>query len=194
MCSPVGHVLASLIIGRRFAQVNPSGQSKLGKGYFLFCMVSAVAADFDFFVGWALGDINGYHHLGSHSVFFAMGYGILIFIVVALLGLNAHEKYRWTVSGTLIYLSHSILDFYSQDDSEPRGLQLFWPISDQFYYAQNPVFPKFLHDTTGGDMWGMVVGLFNWHNLITVIFETVAFTIIFLLVVGSGRLFRSVNK
>lgn len=170
MCSPVGHTLAAVAI--------TLGRSKthypLGIREYLYVLVTGIFADFDFFIGWVYGDVNGYHHLGSHSLFAVIAYALVTYIVVR--RFRALDYARWiSATGGLIYLVHVVLDLLSTDISEPRGMQLFWPFSDQFLISPVTPFPRFLHETTGADMIGMVVGLFNYHNLTTILFESLIF-------------------
>jgi hypothetical protein len=41
--------------------------------------------------------------------------------------------------------------------------------SQQFYAFPMFLFPPFRHDTVGSDMMSMVVGVFGWQNLTTVL-------------------------
>ena len=171
MCSPAGHSIAALAIG-----LSRGGQL-FSWQYIVFCIFSGNAADLDIFLGWVLGDINKFHRLGSHSIAASLLFGVLVYFTVQYLGTFAKIKNRanqmkWAVSGMLMYLSHCLLDLVSLDDSHPVGMQLFWPVSDQFYSAPFTIFRSFLHNTVGSDMWGMVVAMFSWHNLVTVIHET----------------------
>jgi len=146
MCSPVGHALAALSIG------TARGNVVITPSYIVFCLFSGIAADLDFLVGWALGDINGYHRLGSHSLVAAGSYGLVAGIVCALWYGNGYKARVWGATAGLGYLSHIILDMLSRDESNPVGLQLFWPFNEAFYSSPIFVFPKFLHETEGGDI------------------------------------------
>ncbi len=172
MCSPVGHSLAALAIGISRNRILFSYR------YVLFYVFSGNAADLDLLVGWILGDINKFHRLGSHSIAAAIIYGGVIFFVsrsdsTAAKIKHRQNRIRLAVTGAIIYLSHCLLDLISQDHTQPVGIQLFWPVSEQFYFAPFTVFRSFLHHTTGSDMWGMITGLFVWHNLVTVVQESV---------------------
>jgi len=171
MCSPAGHSIAALAIG-----VSRNRQS-ISWQYMVFCIFSGNVADLDIILGWMLGDINKYHRLGSHSITAALVFGVLVYFAVKIFNAVAKSETRinqkgWAVSGALIYLSHCLLDLISLDDSQPIGMQLFWPVNEQFYAAQFTVFRSFLHNTVGNDMWGMILEMFSWHNLVTVMHET----------------------
>ncbi len=165
MCSPVGHAIAALGVGAT------QGKADLTLCYVLFCLFGGLAADLDFLVGWYLGDINGYHHLGSHSLMAAGCYGLGAGLLYFFISGNVGKARAWGVSGGLVYLSHLVLDMISRDESSPIGMQLFWPASPVFYASPVFVFPKFLHETEDGDMTGMVAGLLNWHNLFAISVE-----------------------
>jgi membrane-bound metal-dependent hydrolase YbcI (DUF457 family) len=172
MCSPAGHSIAALAIG-----LFRSGHA-VSWQFVLFCIFSGNAADLDIILGWLLGDINKFHRLGSHSITASLIYGVLVYFVLQFcrstaIFTNRQHRIKWAISGSLMYLSHCLLDMVSLDDTDPVGLQLFWPISEQFYTAPFTIFRSFLHNTVGSDMWGMVVAMLSWHNLVTVIHETV---------------------
>jgi len=171
MCSPVGHSLAAIVIG------TTAKNNRLTLNYLAFCVFSGCAADLDFLIGWYLGDLNGYHHLGSHSIFAAILYGFIVYGAGRLFSRTqeAGRLSTWPLAGGWIYLSHIALDWLAEDNSEPVGLQLFWPLSDQFMASPVFLFPRFIHEAEGADIVGMIVGLFNRHNLTAVIIETVVF-------------------
>ena len=54
----------------------------LTPSFIAFSLFCGIAPDLDLLVGWALGDINGYHHLGSHSLAAACVFGFLVLLVV----------------------------------------------------------------------------------------------------------------
>ena len=183
MCSPVGHCLAALAIGIKVEK------KQLTLKYFSFCVFSGCAADLDFLVGWYYGDLNGYHHLGSHSIFAALLYGLIVYVALRNFG-NSHnpdEPSIWPVAGGLMYLSHIVLDWLAEDTSEPVGIQLLWPLSEQFMASPISIFPRFMHEADGADVLGMFVGLFNWHNFTVVIIEIVIFLPLVLMTLWSKR-------
>jgi inner membrane protein len=179
MCSPVGHSLAALVVGIT------ARSDRLTLGYFMFCVFSGCAADLDFLIGWILGDLNGYHHLGSHSLFAAVLYGLVVYGVVRLFRrYQEADKSSFVLLplvGGLMYLSHIVLDWLAEDNSAPVGLQLLWPLSDRFMASPVFLFPRFIHEAEGADIAGMFVGLFNWHNFSAVIIETIIFLPLLLL-------------
>ena len=181
MCSPVGHSIAALAVGCG------ATQSRLTWQFVLFCLVSGNAPDLDMLIGWAAGDINGYHHLGSHSLFAAMLYGMLVYAVISLLTRDTGIRMRYATSGFLIWVSHVVLDMLSEDHSEPVGMQLLWPFSQEFFAFPFSPFPAFHHDTIGGDMAGMIIGLLSMDNAVTVFHEVMILGPLLLLVLWARR-------
>ncbi len=176
MCSPVGHALAGLIVGAG------RKHEKLTWPLLIFCVFSGNAADLDLVVGWMLGDINSYHHLGSHSILASLVYGLMVYLILAVFGWSSSDRIKWAVSGGIIYFSHIVLDTFSADGSAPIGLQLFWPLSTEFYASPVFLFRAFLHPTVDDDMAAMIYGIFNWHNLGTVGLEVLILMPILLIV------------
>lgn len=168
MCSPVGHSLAALIVGSALSQNRKPW-------FWLFCLISANFADLDFAIGWVLGDLNGYHHLGSHSLFAAALYALLVYLVLAVLSSNKPVRLCMAALGGVLYLIHLLLDLLAVDESPPFGMQLLWPFSQDFYISPISLFPKFLHDAQGSDVIGMIIGMMNRHNLNTILIEIMVF-------------------
>ena len=167
MCSPIGHIIAACAVGVACTR------NQLTPAYLVFCIFSGIAPDLDLLVGWALGDINAYHHLGSHSVVAALLYGLLVYVFARTITKDHGQAKGWAVSGTLMYTSHVLLDYLAADSSPPFGLQLLWPFSREFFISPVSVFMKFMHDTQGADMWGLISGMFVVHNFYAVVLETV---------------------
>ena len=185
MCSPVGHSLAALVIG------TTKKSNRLTLNYLVFCIFSGVVADLDFLIGWYMGDLNGYHHLGSHSVFAAILYGFIVYGMIRFFKRpeEAEKLSSWPFLGVLMYLSHIVLDWLAEDNSEPVGLQLLWPLSDQFMASPVSLFPRFVHEAEGADILGMVANLFSRHNFSVMILELAIFLPLLLLMLW--RKFRT---
>ena len=103
----------------------------------------------------------------------ALLFGLLVRVVVGMVSGNLGQARGWAVSGTLMYASHVLLDYLAADESPPLGLQLMWPFTDEFFISPVSVFMKFMHDTQGADMWGMISGMFIVHNFHAVVLESV---------------------
>ena len=167
MCSPVGHSLLALGVGAL------QGKSGAGRCWFAFCLFAGIAPDLDILIGWAMGDINAYHRLGSHSLFAALLFAAITWSTITVLSPGFPDRSRWTRTGFSIYCSHILLDLVTFDGSEPVGMQLMWPFSDAFYTAHFMIFPAFRHDTVGGDMLLMIRSMTGPENLRTVAVELV---------------------
>lgn len=165
MCSPVGHSVLSLGLGAM------QSNRCMSYGYVAYCLFAGVAADLDFLVGWALGDLNGYHHLGSHSLFAAVIFAGFCWLLLSRTSMSEKHRKTWVRSGFSIYLGHLFLDLVTFDGAEPVGLQLLWPFSNEFYVSAFILFPAFRHETQGGDMIGMLGSVFGRANLATVALE-----------------------
>ena len=181
MCSPLGHSLLALGLGAL------QGRTGDGRAWLGFCLFTGIAPDLDILVGWALGDINGYHHLGSHSLFAAMLYGLLTWLAIPLFPPGLPDRMRWARAGFVIYCGHILLDLVTFDGSEPVGMQLMWPFSDAFHIAHFTIFPPFRHDTVGGDMLLMIDSMTGPENLHTVAVELLVLVPVLLLCVFLRR-------
>ena len=166
MTSPVGHSLGGYIFaGREIhrAAKNDSTWVILASGVLI--VFSANAPDLDFLVGAALGDFNGYHHRASHSIV-----GTLIFTAVMVL---VGRMFKWpsprlAIMGGLAYASHLMLDLFTRDSAAPFGMQLFWPMSEQFYIAPQQLFLKIDHGGMSSTMIQALPSIFSRHNLFAV--------------------------
>ena len=82
--------------------------------------VLANAADFDFFLSFALRS-RGWHRGFTHSLVFALA--VFICLLLAL----GRRRAREAVAFGLAYASHALLDFATTKDG--GGLELLWPFS-----------------------------------------------------------------
>lgn len=163
MPSPVGHLIAGHIV---YSVQNPHFPNKYVLVGVLF---SALAADLDFLPGVMLNDPNRFHHGITHSLGAACFYGVALWGVL---------KY-WRVSRALLlallftsaYASHLVLDFFSVDTSDPRGIPLLWPLVHTYYSAPVPLFLN-VQRPHGGTA-SLLAGAFSSHNLLTVLWEVV---------------------
>src|SRR5438093_11306221 len=90
--------------------------------------------------------IPGTHRMGTHSVMAAA----LVFIVAAVVTrkvtplrasrFGGQARWRTSVICGAAYASHLLLDWLGADDSPPRGLQLFWPLTSEWYISGLDVF------------------------------------------------------
>lgn len=163
MPSPIGHLLAGYVVysirGERF-------QNRLALLGILF---SAVAADLDFLPGLVFGDPNRFHHGITHSIGAACFYGVAMWV-----GLRYWQVSKASLLALFFasaYGSHVVLDFFSVDTSEPRGIPLLWPFVDTYYIAPTPLFLDVRRHH--GGIVELLAGLWSRHNFLAVLWEVV---------------------
>lgn len=139
--------------------------------WLLFLAFSGIAADFDFLPGLLVGDINRWHHQGSHSLLAAMCWGLLTCAFVALLGYRQRRLVIATGLSTLAYASHLLLDCLTTDTREPRGIPLFWPFSDAPWLAPVTPIPGVSHGVPGDSLGTVLLAVFSKGNLLGALIE-----------------------
>jgi membrane-bound metal-dependent hydrolase YbcI (DUF457 family) len=81
----------------------------------------ALLPDCDFLLVWVFGLAHDWHRGFSHSMAFALSFGVLL---TALWG---RHRLREVAVCTLVLMSHGLLDTLTTIDG--RGVELFWPFS-----------------------------------------------------------------
>ena len=151
MPTPVAHSLAGITIALLTSRKRP-----VDPKFFAASAVAASFADVDFGISFLLG--RNVHHYFTHSIGFT-----LLFAGVAYLTARAFARDRPAFDALVLgvaYLSHILLDLLSEDTAAPYGLQLFWPLSGEFYISPILVFD---------DIWrGTLAKLFGLHNWLAV--------------------------
>ena len=165
MATPLGHGLIGLALGRT---LRPTGSLRDSRRWYAFAALAAMAADLDFLPGLLIGDINRFHQFASHSFAAAIACGVVVGLL-APRGLK--ERIRLAVTGTVLYASHLVLDFFNRDIRAPFGQPLFWPISDHHYHAGITIFRGVQHGGPGQTLVVVVQELFSWHNVWTMCVE-----------------------
>jgi membrane-bound metal-dependent hydrolase YbcI (DUF457 family) len=135
MPSPIGHALAGLasawaadlVPGDRAWRTAPRSASlfrRAGNGLTLLCAGLGAAADLDhLFVA---------HRTITHSV----GAVIFVGLFAAALAANAHRPIaRIAVMCATAYSTHLLLDWLGADAYPPRGLQILWPFSHEWFIS-----------------------------------------------------------
>jgi membrane-bound metal-dependent hydrolase YbcI (DUF457 family) len=119
-------------------------------------VIAASFADVDFGIGFLIG--RNVHHYFTHSIGFTV-----LFTVAAYAISRAFSRDRPAFDALIVgvsYLSHIFLDMFSKDTAPPYGVQLFWPLSGEFYISPILVFD---------DIWrGTIAKLFGLHNWLAV--------------------------
>ena len=129
MATPIGHALAGYAV-----YVGGSSSQSRTSILFWFCLLMAIAPDFDFIPGILQGQPNLYHQGVSHS----LGAGLFVSFAAALI-IGKREFWKsWTVL-FLAYASHLALDFFAPDGRPPYGQPLLWPLHSQYYHAPAPL-------------------------------------------------------
>ena len=106
------------------AALHPDLSPKRDWKFLLFGALLGIFPDFDYFLSWIRFLDRGWHHDFTHSILFAFTLGALAAAALRELRLGDGIKYGLAV------LSHPLLDYVYTDS---RGVELFWPFSDQRY-------------------------------------------------------------
>ncbi len=151
MPTPVAHSLAGVTMGLLSSPGRP-----VDLRLFLASVVAASLPDVDFGIGYLVG--KNLHHYFTHSI----GSTLLFTAAVSLIS-RAAGRERPAFDALVLgasYLSHILLDLFSKDTAAPYGMQLFWPLSNEFYIS-----PVLIFD----DIWrGSLAKLFGLHNWLSV--------------------------
>jgi LexA-binding, inner membrane-associated putative hydrolase len=141
MPSPIGHMLAGaavawtadLVPGDRAWRTAPAAASwyrRAGDGLTLACGVLGALADLDLVVPRT-------HRMFTHSIG-AVG---VVLLAAAVLSVAAHRPVaRVAAMCATAYGSHLLLDWLAVDNFPPRGIQLWWPMTDTWYISDLDLF------------------------------------------------------
>ena len=181
MCTPIGHSIAgcSIVSGQ---------QGRTGPARWILLIAIIMASnlpDIDFVFGYIAGNPNLYHHLWTHSLFFMLMSGVIFGIAYRVLEGKGGFKAGLVVC--CIVFSHLVLDFITGDSSTPYGMQLFWPVSRDFFISPITLFRDVSKASSSQAFLG---SLFCWHNAWTVLLEVAILGPFYLGV----RLWRSFRK
>ena len=149
MPTPVAHSLAGVGIF-----VATGKRSLLEDTWlFVFSVIAASLPDIDFGISFLAG--KNYHHYFTHSI----GFNIFFFIAAYAAARLWRRRRPLKDAGILgaAYLSHLLLDMLSKDTSAHYGIELFWPLSRDFYIAPVLVFDQIWRGTLA-----KLFGLHNW--------------------------------
>ena len=169
MTSPVGHTLGGLISNQRQTFSWP---------WLLYIIFAANAADLDFVAGALVGQFNRFHHMASHSIMAAIIFAGACYIVSKL---YSNQASKIALVGGLAYLSHLLLDAITIDSSAPRGMQLLWPFSDEYYIAPVTFFTNIHHGARSDTLLQALSSIFSMHNLGAMVLELIILLPILLL-------------
>jgi len=128
---------------------------------------AANAPDLDFIPGLFLGEPGRFHHGPSHSLGFAVVFGLTLGTALALGKLG--DSLRYSMIMFSLYFSHVLLDYLGNDTRAPFGVPLFWPLSDEYYISPAAIFLAIRRPSFSGV--AFVTGLFSSHNLLAITVE-----------------------
>jgi inner membrane protein len=160
MPSPLGHSLMGYILYRASARPVAAHQWPHTALY----LFAANAPDLDFVPGLFVGDIARYHHGPSHSIAFAIFFGVCAGAVFS-------RRFYAFVMGFSLYLSHILLDYLVQDPSPPLGVPLFWPFTHEYYIAPFAFYRAVNYPVNFDEPMMRIV--FSFHNFLTLLAEVV---------------------
>jgi len=138
--------------------------------WLLFSVFAANAADLDFFPGLLAGDMNVYHHAATHSFGAAAMFALIVWAVARRFSQRAG---RIAVLGGLIYTSHVLVDYITEDSRSPYGIPLFWPFSNEYYISPWTILGGVKHGVPGDSLATVMGHIFSWHNLKTLGLEAI---------------------
>jgi inner membrane protein len=117
MPSPIGHTLGALAVG--WAASGPAARGQMIRRT-LWIAAFGLAADLDLLIGR--------HSMETHSVGAALLAGG---VAAALRWPLAATRGRIFLTATLVWCTHPLLDALGADTSEPFGVMMLWPISNE---------------------------------------------------------------
>jgi membrane-bound metal-dependent hydrolase YbcI (DUF457 family) len=140
MPSPIGHALAGVAVAWtadlvsgdrnwRAAPVSGTWYQRAGGGLTLICAALGAAPDLD--LAFAA------HRTMTHSFTAVMAVAVVAAAIAAGAG---RPIARVTLTCAAAYGSHLLLDWLGADFYPPRGLQLLWPFSDEWYISGLDIF------------------------------------------------------
>ena len=127
MASPVGHGLAAIAAGWMVARPSSSRKDLLLQSVTLAAI--GVMPDLDLLINR--------HSAETHSI----GIAAVVASVAALARLPlAQTRVRIWLAVFLSWMTHPLLDFFTEDSSVPVGIMMWWPFSSAHYHSGLAVF------------------------------------------------------
>ncbi|MEM8808888.1 MAG: metal-dependent hydrolase [Cyanobacteria bacterium P01_G01_bin.38] len=163
MPSPVAHAVSGYALTRVVGSKSSNLGRKITPAVLFYAVFVAIAADFDFIPQLITG--ADFHRGFTHSLVFAVIFScILSSIVIRWRKLPYKRVLAMTL---LLYLSHLVLDFFTQGGS---GIPLLWPWINQPFKSSLSLFPAVHHSR----------GLLDRSHLIFISFELTYAGLLFL--------------
>jgi inner membrane protein len=162
MPTPIGHMLSGALVYQLFRKEKSEALK-----VFLSCAFLTILPDVDFLFGFIQGNPNKYHHHFTHSIAF-----VLVSAVVMLLFFRKSKTGLLTITALFVCsgLLHLGLDMLAVDNTAPRGVPLFWPISNHYFISPVIVFSDVSRASQSSVFFQ---SLFNMHNVRTVMVELI---------------------
>jgi membrane-bound metal-dependent hydrolase YbcI (DUF457 family) len=169
MPSPVGHILAGAAV-----YLTGTRRKSRVKIMFAITLFGSILPDFDFLPGILVGNLGVFHHGVSHSLAFAVLFGVLTFFFVR--PWHKDIALRIGILAASAYASHVLLDLVSVSEGA-RGVPILWPLSDEQFGLNLQLLGHFHYSTTYRGIWTVI----RWDNLSALSLE--------LVVIGTPALF-----
>jgi membrane-bound metal-dependent hydrolase YbcI (DUF457 family) len=181
MATPLGHALAGYAI-YSFAR---GAQRHDDLRLMIACVFMAIAPDLDLLPGLLMGTPAQYHQGITHTLGLALP---LSFGVAAISGIRGRSFLMVFSCCVLAYLSHLVLDLLNPDTRPPYGIQLFWPISGEYFISPVPILLGVRHATSPAtSIQAWVQRMLHVHNLAAIAWEALLIVPFILL----GQWYRS---
>ena len=130
MPSPIGHAIAGVAIAWSTEALHPDSCAKHGPTLALACAAAAMAPDLDLLLPFQ-------HRTATHSVL-TLAAGTILAIAVT--GKVRPPGRLIVVACAAAYASHLLLDWLAEDSVAPRGIQLLWPASREWFISNADLF------------------------------------------------------
>ena len=182
MSTPIGHSLAGVsvyFLTRTYLLPLQWGGLRRRWKALLFCAIIACLPDIDFLPGIFAGNINYYHHKGTHSIFFAF----IVSLVVCILW-KKRNSLKFGFLTFILVLSHLAIDYVAIDHVAPFGIPLLWPFCERYFYFKYAFLPEVFRGAS-------LISILNRNNIYTVVIELIIFVPIVLL--SYRRAYRRVH-
>jgi inner membrane protein len=162
MPSPVGHILAGTAV-----YLTGTRRESRAKIMLAIALFGSILPDFDFVPGILIGNLRAFHHGVSHSLAFAVLFGVLTFFLVP--PRQKDIALRIAILAASAYASHVLLDLVSVSEGA-RGVPILWPLSDHRFGIDLRLLGHFHYSTTYRGIWTVI----RWDNLPALSLELVA--------------------
>ena len=163
MPSPIGHILAGTVVYLTGTNREERSRTTLG-----VTLLGSVFPDFDFLPGIFIGNPGAFHHGPSHSLAFAVLFGVAI-LLIARRFQDRVVSVRAAALGTLAYSSHIVLDLINVSAGGARGLPVIWPLANDQFGFDLGLLGHFHHGGLQQGIWSVV----RWDNVPAVLSELV---------------------